>query len=246
VAEQTLYVCKVTGRTYKTERGARNSEARESVKLRQRDYAKENASTLEELMNIIIQKSKEFYGWDVVVHHVSEIKVVEKSKNDLGLRFKLSFNLYPGRKVGQRRTITHFLCDGFSGLQQHWYDWRTFRDQNLTGRPCNADMFIPFKDFPRIHEKYQEYISLCEHEKSYRARETEIGREAEWFTMQLPELQKQNKEVNRAYKYLEEQRKLLQEIRDYNTRYYMELWRRSEGPGPNIPRELEGMFGNHC
>jgi hypothetical protein len=64
--------------------------------------------------------------------------------------------------------------------------------------------------------------------------------------MQLPELQKQNEEVNRAYKYLEEQRKLLQEIRDYNTRYYMELWRRSESPGPNISRELKGMFGNHC
>jgi len=246
VAEQIRYVCEVTGRTYKTERGARNSEARESIKLRQRNYARENASTLEELMNIIIQKSKEFYGWDVVVHRVSEIKVAERNLDDLGLRFKLSFNLYPGKKVGQYRYLTRLLCEGFSGLQEYWGNWKTFRDQNLTGKPCNADIFISFSDFPRIHENYNKYISLCEAKKSYRDIENGVRGEAEVFTVQLPEHRKQCKVVDEAYGYLEEQRKILQEISDYNVRSYMELWRRSRGTQPEIPAELEGMFGSHC
>ena len=239
-------MCKVTGKTYKTEKGARNSEARESVKLRQRNYARENASTLEELMNIIIQKSKEFYGWDVVVHHVSEIKVVEKNFDDLGLRFKLSFNLYPGKKVGRYRLVTEFLCGGFSGLQQYWGNWKSFRDQNLTGKPCNADMFISFSDFPRIHKNYKKYISLCETKNSYKVKEIKIREEAELFTNQLREYLEQEKIVSEMYKSLEVQRELLSKIKNHNVMSYVNLWRRSQGPGPEIPSELGDMFRNHC
>jgi len=246
VAEQTRYVCQVTGKTYKTKRGARNSEARESVKLRQRNYARENASTLNELVDILVQKSKEFYGWDLVVHGVSDIKVIERSTNDLGLLFKLGFNLYPNKRVSQYNHIAYFLCDGFSGLQQYWTNWMTFREQNRCDRVAKADMFISFSDFPLIHEKYKEFLSLKEEKQIFLNKECMVREEAQKFTSQLPEYLEQEKLVSDIHRSLEEERILLWKIKEYNTQSYLNLWFRSEGPCPEIPSELDDMFSNHC
>ena len=242
---KTQFVCGLSGRLYKTARGARESEKREALIKERKDYLVNNVSDLGSFETLLIQKSKEFYDWDLHIHKFERVRLEEIQSTAVGLRFRMEFNMFLGEKskrVGKHKFVLEHLCEGFTGLKSCWTSWATFKSQQSSGCSITGDMILEFKHFKLIEKNYHEYLVLAEKEKKYLVERNKVVNESSYFAESLEEHQKQKKEVVRLNALLNAANCKLNEIKRHHSEKYVDLWKNSVEPKPEIDYELVRMF----
>jgi len=158
----TEYICEVSGRRYKTARGARESAKRERLRSYQRNYVRLNASTAQEFLNLMVEKSKEFYGWDMELElKTSSFGYWQNQKQnteDKILTIEAKMWLSINRKSGQRKKICYFIRDHFESVNLS-FDWLEVRDFDVPGVYKTVKFQLTLKNFPKLLENYEKFLA---------------------------------------------------------------------------------------
>ncbi len=142
----------------------------------QKNHIRLAASSLEDIKNLLIQKSKEFYGWECEIELIKWRAVVDvnsqkwgaRSKlpsieNTSGLEFEIVHRLWIPDNALVVPTHTKYTSPTLFSRSYH----SGFKVVSHRGRQCNesvwdsAYIFVSFDKFPGIKESYEQYLSKC-------------------------------------------------------------------------------------
>jgi hypothetical protein len=235
------YTCPISGRVYKTRRGAKASEAREKEKIDLSEYFKNNCGTIYELTKLLSDKSKELFGWEIVVREYSRAEIVTFPSGE-GIRFNLKFFLNLNKKVSPGARVIDHITGKFPFIRTYWTCWTTFREQESRGY-CSVDFVVMFKDFPLMKENRDLYILQCEEKKKYEYEEKLVLAESRCFTQNLDEYKDQLKVVKELEGKIFREKEKLYGIEKFNIDEYKLLWQKAAGEPPEVDESLHDMFG---
>ncbi len=239
----TEFICEVSGRRYKTARGARESAKRERLREYQRNYVRLNAGTAQEFIDLMVKKSKEFYGWDMELDlgtlgfdywqnqkHKKEDKVFS-----IEAKMWLSIN----KKRGKRKRICYLIAEHFEGVNLgfHWYDVNDF-----SKKPRSVKFELTLKNFPKLLENYEKFLAQRSVWFDYIGAKSKAREDAKYFLESRPDFQSRCEEESRILSILDKHRQKTRELADYYKDGYMRIWECSNGSAPEVDKELSDMF----
>lgn len=236
----TEYVCEVTGRKYKTKRGAENSAKRERLMKSQRNYFRLNATSVEHLVELMVEKGREFWGWDLEVSGLRHLGSLTTSSGKSIVKFFLSFKLVPGKRYNKHTRIGEYILAHVSGLNSS-FNWTSFRDQTITGRFCSMTFSFDPERFPLINEKYVTYCRSVSDYNEWEKEKSAVELEAVKFAKKQENYEMADKRVSILEHQLDIARRTRNDIARYFVKGYGKLWL-DQVPAPLIDETLDRMF----
>jgi hypothetical protein len=240
----TEYICEVSGRRYKTARGARESAKRERLRSYQRNYVRLNASTAQEFLNLMVEKSKEFYGWDMKLEYKKSSLLFWKNHKleDKALSIEAEMWLSTNEEKGSRKNISHLISRHFERVDTS-LTWEEVKHFSIPGAYKTIKFVLTLGDFPKLLESYKkfseqqsEYITFLDKRSKASTDGTKFVASREDYKSMVEErikieksLQKYNREIDKMFEYYKDG--------------YMRLWECSNGKAPEIDPELSKTFG---
>lgn len=238
----TEYVCEVTGRKYKTRRGAENSEKRERLMESQRNYFRLNATSVEHLVDLMIEKSKVFWGWDLDVVEFRHLGSITTSSGKSIVRFSVSLKLIPGKRYNKHTRIGEYILAHISGLGAS-FNWTSFRDQSIIGRYSSMTFSFDTEKFPLIKEKYVAYCRSVSDYNEWEKEKSVVELEAVKFARKQEEYKMADRRITLLEHQLDIARNTRNDIARYYVKGYNKLWL-DQVPEPSIDETLDRMFKN--
>lgn len=245
-----VWICEETGRTYRTAQAARSAGYRHRKKLNalaqisdQCDYIRNNATGVENMMNLFVDKSEEFWGvrmWNLSWNIVSMVsgKTVIRVSTDYAIvdekRIKQILKVqdasgYPMWGLrGKARTEFLMLCflrRSVSGvnIRQH-----RFRDNTTVEFTLEVDELL---DFPGLLAERD--LWLCNKAAMYEYN-SNLGmfmHDVSNFVSYLPEIEKIDDVIEKFEEALADLRKVRDGRSDIYLRNFKERWLR-DNPAP--------------
>lgn len=238
------YICEVSGRRYKTARGARESAKRERLRSYQRNYVRLNAGTTQEFVDLMVDKSKEFYGWDMaLVVRNSSFDYWQNQKQSIEnkvLSIEAGMWLSVNKKYGRRKRICYFIPGYFEGVNLS-YDWNEVKDFNEEFR--TVKFHLTLKDFPKLLENYKKFLAQQSANYGYLDTKRKASSDARHFVESRPDYQSRREEESKIQSILDDHQRKTKELVNYYTDGYMSLWECSNGSAPMIDPDLHDTFG---
>jgi hypothetical protein len=239
-AMATEYVCEVTGKKYKTARGAKDSAKRERLLDWQRNYFRLNATSVEHLVELMAEKGKEFWGWDLEVSELRHRGCFETSIGKPFVRFSLSLKLVPGKRYNKHTRIGEYILSHICGLDA-LFNWTSFRDQSISGRYSVMTFSFNLERFPLIKEKYVSYSRSVSDYNEWEKEKSVVELEAVRFSKRQEDYEMADHRVAILEHQLDIARNTRNEIAKYYVNGYNKLWR-NQAPEPQIDEKLDRMF----
>ena len=239
----TEFICEVSGRRYKTARGARESAKRERLRSYQRDYVRLNAGTAQEFIDLMVEKSKEFYGWDMELELKSSgfdyWQNQKQSTEDKVLSIEAEMLLSINKKYGGRKRICYFILGYFEGvnLSFGWNEVRYFSEKFR-----KVKFHLTLKNFPKLLENYEKFLEQRSANYVYLDTKHKAKNDAKNFVESRPDLQSRREEEDKILSILDKHRQKTKELVNYYTDGYMSLWECSNGSAPRVDMELSDTF----
>ena len=242
----TEYICEVSGRRYKTARGAIESAKRERLRSYQRNYVRLNASTAQNFLDLLVEKSKEFYGWDMKLeiknssfdYWQSQKKHIKDKVLSVEAHMELSIN----RKKSSRKKICLFLSEHFEGVYPS-YTWEEVKDFNVPGACKTIKFNLTLDDFPKLLENYEKFLEQQSRYYEFSDKKRKAHGDAKQFVQTRPDYKEMEEENTRIEKMLQNHRVEMKKISDYYEEGYMRLWECSNGKAPEVDPDLSYTFG---
>lgn len=240
------FICEVSGRRYKTARGARESAKRERLREYQRNYVRLNAGTAQEFVDLMVEKSKEFYGWDMSL----EIKNSsfdfwqnrEQNTKDKVLTVEARMWLSINRRSGQRKKICYFIRDHFEGVDLS-FDWLEVRNFGVPGAYKTVKFQLTLKNFPKLLENYEKFLEQQSAYHKYIDAKRKASVDAKHFVESRPDYQSRWEEEKKIQEMLDKHKLQMRKLSDYYLEGYMRLWELSNGGSPEVDKDLFATFG---
>lgn len=236
----TEYVCEVTGRKYKTKRGAENSAKRERLLDWQRNYFRLNATSVEHLVELMVEKGREFWGWDLQVNGLKQYGSFTSNQGKVYIKFFLSFKIRPEKRHNKHTLIAEYLIFHVLGLEA-MSNWTSFHSHKVMDNYCTMTFWFYPDKFPLINDKYIEYCDSMIRYKKWEDEKSVVDLEALRFLRSREDF----KMVQKRIEILEQQLALAKntkyEIEKYYKKGYNELWA-SKALEPVIDGEMDKMF----
>lgn len=239
----TEYICEVSGRRYKTARGARESAKRERLRSYQSNYVRLNASTAQEFLNLMVEKSKEFYGWDMELYLKNSSFDLwqnrKQSTKDKVLSIEAEMLLSVNKKYGRRKRICYFIPGYFEGvnLSFHWNEIRDFSEEFRT-----VKFELTLNNFPKLLENYEKFLEQQSAHYKYLDTKRKASADAKHFVESRPDYQSRREEEDKIQSILDKHRQKTKELVNYYTDGYMSLWECSNGSAPRVDMGLSDTF----
>lgn len=239
-AMATEYVCEVTGKKYKTKRGAENSAKRERLLDWQRNYFRLNATSVEHLVELMVEKGREFWGWNLKVNDLKHYGTNTSSQGKVSIKFALSFKFRPEERHNKHTLIVEYLIYHVLGLEA-MSNWTSFHSHKVMDNYCTLIFYFYPDKFPLINSKYVEYCDSVIEFNKWENEKSVVDLEA----LRFLRLQEDFKMVENHIRTLEQKldiaRNTKYEIEKYYKNGYKELWV-SRVPEPQIDEEIDKMF----
>jgi len=238
----TEFVCEVTGRKYKTKRGAEDSAKRERLLDWQRNYFRLNATSVEHLVELMGEKGKEFWGWDLEVGELMHRGSMTISSGKSIIKFFLSLKLVPGKRYNKHTRIGEYILAHVSGLDAS-FNWTSFRDQSISGRYSSITFSFDPEKFPLIKEKYVAYCRSVSDYNEWEKEKSVVELEAVKFARKQEEYKMADRRITLLEHQLDIARNTRNNIAKYFVKGYNKLWL-DRVPEPLIDEKLVRMFKN--
>ncbi len=236
----TEFVCEVTGRKYKTKRGAEDSAKRERLLDWQRNYFRLNATSVEHLVELMGEKGKEFWGWDLEVDELRHRGSIATSSGKSFVKFSLSLKLVPGKRHNKHTRIGEYILAHVYGLDAS-FNWTSFRDQSISGRYSSMTFSFDLEKFPLIKEKYVAYCRSVSDYNEWEKEKSVVELEAVKFARKQEDYEIADKRISVLEHQLDIARNTRNNIAKYFVRGYNKLWL-DQVPEPPIDKSLDRMF----
>lgn len=240
------FICEVSGRRYKTARGARESAKRERLRLYQRNFVRLNSGTAQEFVDLMVEKSKEFYGWDMKLElKNSSFDYWQKQKNrnkDKTLTIEAHMGLSINRESGKRKKICYFLSEHFEGVNCS-YTWEEVHQFSIPGAYKTIKFYLTLGDFPKLLENYEKFLEQQSEYFKFVDKKRKAGSDAKQFVETRSDYKELWEHRERIEKMLQSHQVEMKKMFDYYEDGYMRLWECSNGKAPEIDAELRDTFG---
>ena len=239
--QQQTYTCPLSGRIYKTKRGALRSEEREQRK----DYIRLHTTTPQHFVELLVSKGKEFWGWDVEVD-LERVEVCKESSwsdsQDLGVRVRLNVRLDCNRRVAKNQWLTDYLRSHINGLGRYDRSWHRMWYAKTTAVP--ETLWLPFSEFPLMSENYNKYCAQKDSTYEWLNEKSRVTREGSYFATSREEYKELDAEIQKINKIRDELIDRQNEIVGYFKKGYVSLWE-CQNPAPQKDSDLCRAFGNY-
>lgn len=238
----TEYICEVTGRRYKTKRGAENSAKRERLLEWQRNYFRLNATSVKHLVELMVEKGREFWGWDLKISSLEHLGSSTSNMGKVYVKFALSFKLRPVKRHNKHTFIAEYLNYHVLGLGA-MQNWTTFHSHKVIDNNCELTFYLYPEKFPLINEKYPEYCDSVLEYKKWEDEKSVVDLEALRFLRTQEDFKMVQKRIDTLQQQLDIAKNTKYEIERYYKRGYKELWA-SKVPEPMVDEGMDRMFRN--
>lgn len=273
----TKYKCLETGMEYDTKEQAQRALKRHRRKKKaqekkaeedriwseQSDYVRLHATSCAEVLDLVVEKAKEFWGVDLEIKSCGDLTVITrrlssmKREDVLCPEFTLSLGIFlmTGSKENQSKefkrrasgrqelfpdSIARSIFErGFSGF------YLSMNQSGLWGgeRPAKFELKIKLSSFPRIMERYEEWYAHSIERRKY---VTKI-REASHYASALSYSDQAVKDLEKLKKYYTRCSEIASEGADRIVRKNYDCFMekvRSITPSYDIPNHLLEQFGD--
>lgn len=239
--QQRTYTCTLSGRVYKTRRGALNSEERE----RRKDYIRLHTETPQHFVALLVEKGKEFWGWDIKVD-IEKYEVCKEyfwsNSQEQGVKVTLMIQLDCNRRVRKKQWLTDYLRDHIKGLGR--YD-RSYHEMRYAKTETVMEtLWLPFSQFPLLSANYDKYSEQMKITHEWLNEKNKVNEEGKYFAASREEY----KELNLKLQEIEKARRKLvskqNELVSYFKDGYVSLWE-CQNPAPHKDKYLCDAFGEY-
>lgn len=241
MAKQQTFTCSLSGRVYRTRRGALNSEERE----RRKDYIRLHTTTPQHFVELLVEKGKEFWGWDVEAY-LEKTEVCKEScwsdKPDLGVRVRLNIYLDCNKRVGKNKWLTDYLRSHINGLGRYDHSWHRMWYAKTTSVP--ETLWLSFSQFPLMSENYNKYCAQKDSTFEWLNQKSKVTREGSYFATSREEYVELDEEIQKINKIRDELVRKQSEVVDYFKKGYVSLWE-CQNPAPEKDSYLRKAFGDY-
>lgn len=237
------YVCEVSGRRYKTARGARKSAKRERLREYQRNYVRLNAGTTQEFLDLMVEKSKEFYGWDM------ELKIkksgfdhwqsIEENIEDKVLLVEAYMRLSINRRKGRNEVMYYFIPKYFKDVHPSCF-WREVKDYSMQSK--KIEFRLTLGCFPKLLENYKKFLEQQSEYFKFIEKKRKASSDARQFVESRPDYRKLLEHRKRIEGMLRSHEVKMKKMFDYYEDGYIRLWECSNGEVPEIDFDLRDTF----
>jgi hypothetical protein len=240
------FICEVSGRRYKTARGARESAKRERLREYQRTFVRLNAGTAQDFLDLMVEKSKEFYGWDMSLeiknssfdYWQSQKKHIKDKILTVEAHMELSIN----KEKGSRKKMCYFIPEHFEGLHFS-FSWEEVRHFSIPGACKTIKFQLTLGDFPKLLENYEKFLEQQSNYYKFMDKKRKANSDAKQFVETRLDYKELCEQEKRIEKMLQDHRVEMKKMFDYYEGGYMRLWECSNGKAPEIDAELSDTFG---
>lgn len=226
-----MFTCELTGKVYKTKRGALQSAKREMLRREQAEYIRLHAESPVHFLELLADKGKEFWGWEVKTSLLSvELREEIWGHFDFGLKVKFKIKAVFPKRVKKSEILCEYLRNHFNCLGAVSDNpWATLSDASHNAIVQSA--WLSFAKFPKLKEKHDEYCKFKIIRSNWMNEKLQIEREARMFAFSQKDYVEVSKEINEISKQIEslnrEMSKLTSNRRDlelYYTTGYVSFW----------------------
>ena len=240
-----MFTCSVTGKKFKTARGAKKSEARHRLALERKNFFRLNAESPRHLFELISTKSKEFWGWDF---HLLELKtgdpgrsedISSQSRPDTGVYIVASFEFNPNRKHRKHQSVWEYINTYINGLDCHssWWWGETLNKRKY----IDQKIWLSFKDFPIFNSKYNDYMNQLNEYYSWCSEERIVDKEARLLVRDFDSIKIIKEQIEDLDKKRDLASRLLEDKMEYHINKYKTLLWLPHNPKPLKPT----LFQDH-
>lgn len=224
------YTCPISGRVYKTKRGALNSEEREKKK----EYIRLNSTSPRHFMELLCEKGKEFWGWDVVIGDGVECEI---TSNFIEMIFSVHINF---SKKPKQRSISRLLESYIKGVKCECIT-RVSSDFVLSSRRVHFRLNL--SNFPLIAEKTREYVGFKKSIREWSVEQRRVIDEGHEFAEEMEDIIEINNKIRLVKNELRDLNETLSERTEYYVGGYSSLWY-CKNPKPSIDVTIKKGFYN--
>lgn len=236
----TEFVCEVTGRKYKTRRGAENSMKRERLLEWQRNYFRLNATSVEHLVELMVEKGREFWGWDLRINSLEHFGSSISNMGKVYVKFALSFKLKPVKRHNKHTLIAEYMIYHVLGLEA-MSNWTSFHSHKVMNTNCEMTFYLYPDKFPLINEKYLKYCDSVLEYKKWEDEKSVVDLEALRFLRTQEDFEMVDNRIRLLEQQLDIAKGTKYEIERYYKGGYKRLWA-SKAPEPVIDEGMDRMF----
>jgi hypothetical protein len=260
----TLYKCPETGKLFDTAKKAENSAKSHRAKVKReekkkqqeqedakekefrRNYIRLNAVSPENAIELLLEKSEEFWGISLIVRRVCKVTYEKTYKY-----FSFGFLEIEGKivdsalyekyyKSNTRGYFYHGISDFLGFLQ---FETGSGNPGQFNEYPFRMDLRIPEEKFLVIKSNFDN-VSRDRSKLSEFDKNREIARQSACrLSYYLPEYEKLSLLVNNLNSLIEHAHGKMGEIISYNSSQYVKLWE-SVNPAPQVNSDLLSLFEN--
>lgn len=239
--QKKTYTCSLSGRVYKTRRGALNSEERE----RRKDYIRLHTETPQHFAALLVEKGKEFWGWDVEVS-IEKHEVCKESfwtdEQDLGVKVMLNMRLDCNRRVGKSRWLTDYLRGHINGLGRYDRSWHEVRYAKIS--TVMETLWLPFSEFPLLSANYDKYSEQQKMTYKWLDEKSKVNEEGKYFAASREEYKELDLKLRELYKLRDELDSKRDKLMSYFKDGYVSLWE-CQNPAPHKDKYLFDAFDRY-
>jgi hypothetical protein len=241
----TEYICEVSGRRYKTARGAIESAKRERLRSYQRNYVRLNAGTAQRILDLMVEKSKEFYGWDMKLeiknssfdYWQSQKKHIKDKILTVEAHMELSIN----KEKGRRKKMCYFISEHFEGVHSS-FSFEEVKHFSIPGACKTIRFQLTLGDFPKLLENYEKFLEQQSKYHEFVDKKRKANSDAKQFVETRSDYRELWEHKERIEKMLQSHQVEMKKMFDYYQDGYMRLWECSNGKAPEIDAELSETF----
>ncbi|MCP3699150.1 MAG: hypothetical protein GY920_11430 [Aliivibrio sp.] len=219
------YTCPISGRVYKTKRGALNSEEREKKK----EYIRLNSTSPNHFLNLFVEKCEEFWGWDVVIKEPYDVFNCRISDYFITMEASVSINFSKKIKEG---SVSKILQSHINGVQ-----FVNFTKRNL------VTFILNLSEFPLMAEKTREYLEFNKSFREWSVKKSWVFNEGHEFSEERGDIIDMKNKIRALENQLRELKTTFSERTEYYSEGYSMLWE-SNNPEPSTDIRIKEEFYN--
>jgi len=191
----------------------------------------------------MVEKSKEFYGWDMKLDlknsGFDHWQNQKQSTKDKVLSIEAGMWLSVNKKYGRRKRICHFIPGYFEDVNLS-FNWNEVKDFSEESRAVKFQLTL--KNFPKLLENYEKFLEQRSAHYEYLDKKHKASADAKYFVESRPDYQSRREEEDKIYSILDKHRQKTIELVNYYTNGYMSLWECNNGSAPRVDMELSDTF----
>jgi hypothetical protein len=194
----------------------------------------------------MVEKSKEFYGWDMKLEYRNSgfyhWQSDKKQVKDKILVVEASMWLSINGKKDSRKMISYFISRHFECVDTS-FTWEEVKHFSIPGAYKTIKFKLTLGDFPKLLESYKKFLEQQSEYITFLDKRSKASTDGTKFVNSREDYKSMVEERIKLEKSLQKHNQEIEKMFEYYKDGYMRLWECSNGKAPEIDPELSKTFG---